>query len=113
MTAMTISIYTARPRHEAIDAVKSAVTVAGGWISGHALYSNKAAAIQAVVERQDLRTFLECLAADQLATPESAVYQSLMTLHKDGDSREVSVACAMTFVHDEPDLKLEVPAVPG
>lgn len=113
MTAMTINIYTARPRLDAIDAVKSAVTAAGGWISGHTLYSNKAAAISAVVERQDLRTFLEHLADDQLITAESAVYQSLMSLHRAGDDREVTLACAMTFVHEEPDLRSEVPAVPG
>lgn len=113
MTAMTINIYTARPRREAIDAVKSAVTEARGWISSHALYSNKAAAIKAVVERQDLRIFLEHLAANHLVIPESAVYQSLMSLHTAGDHREVTLACAITFMHYEPDLRTEVPAVPG
>lgn len=113
MTALTLNIYTSRPRHEVLETVKSAVSKATGWIVAHQLFSNKAATIRAAIEKQHLNDFIDYLVDHQLADDNMAVVQSLRQLHKAGDAMEVTVACAMTFVHDEPDLKQPVPAVPG
>lgn len=113
MTAMTINIYTARPRHEALEGIKGAVNSAAGWIAGHQLYSNKAATLNTVIERSHLGSFLDKLVGEELVSATDSTVKMLRLLEQAGNHTEVNVACAVTFQHDEPDLKQTVPAVPG
>lgn len=113
MTAMTINIYTTQPRHEALEGVKSAVHAAAGWVAGHAFYSNKAATLNTVLELNHLGDFLDMLVSNRLVSAGDSTVQMLRLLGKEGNHTEVNVTCAITFQHDEPDLKQPVPAVPG
>ncbi|NVJ96909.1 MAG: hypothetical protein HWE25_02090 [Alphaproteobacteria bacterium] len=113
MTAMTINIYTATPRHEALQTIKDAALSATGWIAGHAFYSNTAATLHAVIERNHLGEFLDVLIDQNFTREDDASVQLLRTMEKSGDNREVNVTCAITFQHDDPDLRHHVAAVPG
>jgi hypothetical protein len=113
MSAVMLDIVTAIPRHDAIDAVKAAAATAEGWIAAHQFYSNKAATVQVMVERCHLVAFCAKLADSGLVKAGSDAVARLMTLAKDGDTSEVRVTATLTFVSDEPDLRIEIPAVPG
>ena len=113
MPALTLNIVTTLPRHEALEAVKQAVSTASGWIEGHQFYSNKAATLQTVIERGSLLAFLEKLAENHLVPDHGSTAQTLKAQYREGDTSEVRVACVLSFSADGPDLRIPVPAVPG
>ncbi len=113
MATFTLNIYTSKARHEVVSAFKEAVLGSSGWIAGHTFYSNTAATLRAAVERHHIDAFLDRLIADGLLKTDDTALQTLRQHSKAGETAEVVVSCSMTFLHTDPDLKHDVPAVPG
>ncbi len=108
---LNLSGITAIERHQAISAASDAITAGGGWIIDHTLFSNMMATIrfslppdgQGILQKQ-----IE--AADiHLDADSSAALNQISPSTQD----EILGALNLTFVHHEPDLRMEIPAVPG
>ncbi|WP_169218896.1 hypothetical protein [Brasilonema sp. UFV-L1] len=93
--------------------VSEAITRAGGWITDFHLYSNILTCINFEVPIANL----DKLAAFLQETGLHLSQESLEQLMPANDSRlkekELVGTLQITFVHNEPDLLREVPAVPG
>jgi hypothetical protein len=108
-----LSAVTRRNRHEVMTEVNDAVVAAGGWVEGHTLFSNIATTFRTVLPEPAVSAFaaavvqlgvhLDAESIDAIAAIGSAPRQAT----------ERSVTLNVTFVHDEPDLRREVPMVPG
>lgn len=112
MQSTAIEIVTTAPRHAVIEVLKDCVARGQGWIANHTLLSNKAAMIQAMIEARHLAAFTAALAGSGLPLPAGAT-DRLMALHDPGSECEVAVFLSASFSHDDPDLRIPVPAVPG
>ena len=94
--------FTSMDRNAAISRVSGAVTAAGGWVSGHSLFSNLAAVVNFEIPAEGLTGFLEALRAAGLTVRPASERRPPQT----GD---VAVSLSLTFSSDEPDLKRNIP----
>jgi hypothetical protein len=90
-------------RNQALSAASEVISGCGGWIVDHALFSNMAANINfepplaataQLIERLEKAGFSPKVEGD---LPE-------------GDTGDIRGCLMMSFLHDEPDLKRDVPA---
>lgn len=93
-------------RHDVLAAVSEAVSRCGGWIASSQLFSNTLAALNVA------------LPAGNLGELAVAVAKAGVTLHAPAavspqaeNSSEIMGQIVLTFLHNEPDLRHEVPAV--
>ena len=98
-----VEIDTRMERNGAIGLVRNAIVECGGWITGHQLFSNMAASISFEVPMGLAAT---CVAALRTADLQP-VFKGEIPSGPDGD---LAVGVSRTFIHDELDLKREVPA---
>jgi hypothetical protein len=94
--------------------INDRVLAAGGWVSGHTLFSNIATTFQIVLPPDRIGAFAHAVhdAGVQLDAAGLKTIDDLPTESVGPDS-ESQLSLNVTFVHDEPDLRREVPAVPG
>jgi len=109
-----LSAVTRKDRHQVMTEVNDAVFQLGGWIEGHTLLSNIATVFKLELPFKGLQMFADKLAALQVLLDDD----SKEAIATGSDSaREPSVDCRVTlnvtFLHNEPDLRRKVPAVPG
>ncbi len=102
MSLLKIEIYTKRERNQAISDLVDAVNSSDGWVSGHQLFSNVAASIAFEIPYEGLTNFLSKLEGCDF-TPHVAE----APLPK---GKEIKGTIAITFIHEEPDMKRDVPA---
>ncbi|HZH13603.1 MAG TPA: hypothetical protein VE057_04485 [Archangium sp.] len=94
---------TRRERHAALSSAVDAVTSQGGWIAGHQLFSNRMASLDFFLPADRSGALGRALVAAGITLAES-VPEAL------GDeTREVRGLLSLTFLHDEPDLRRDVP----
>lgn len=100
-----------RDRHQVIADIGAAVTSADGWVVNHTLFSNIAAAFQLSLPAGKLADFRAKLEAASVRLDA----ESLSRLEETTSPEDVDifVSLALTFIHNEPDLRREIPAVPG
>lgn len=108
---LMLSGMTRRNRHEVISGLATLVPSAGGWIVDHALFSNVAATIRSEVPSAGLARFATGLAELDVSLDAESVEALSGAAGEENGDRMLSLN--LTFVHDEPDLKHPVPAVPG
>ncbi|MBD2006947.1 MULTISPECIES: hypothetical protein [Cyanophyceae] len=93
--------------------VSEAINKAGAWITDFHLFSN----ILICINFEVPSTNLDRLAASVLQTGLHLSQESLEQLMPANEStlkhKELAGTLQITFVHNEPDLLREVPAVPG
>lgn len=102
MNFLRFEIITRRERNSAISAVRDAVQSAGGWIIDHQFFSNTVASINFEMGYQDIDKFISLL---ETADLNPKVIQD----HPREKTGDVRCGIALTFVHDEPDMKRDVP----
>lgn len=98
-----IEIITRIERNYALQLIKDTIGACEGWIVTHQLFSNISASINFEMPSNEIEPFVGKL-SDAGFFPRSA---KKSTNIKDGDVRGL---ISVTFVHDEPDLKRDVPA---
>ena len=98
-------------RHAAMALVNDLVVELGGWISGHTLYGNMAAAFHSNLPPARLADFSARLDAAQIRLDESGA-AGIDAAARSG-SEECRLSLNITFIHGEPDITHPVPAVPG
>ncbi len=96
------SIMTKMDRNAAILEVREAIYGSGGWIEDQVFFSNKAANIRFE------------MSGDALGKFQSSLHERKLTPHLEGSlpigqGSDVKGSVALTFVHQEPDLRRDVP----
>ena len=107
---LLLSAVTRANRHEAFADIDDAIVALGGWVEGHSLFSNTAATFRLVLPGRAFGALVGRLDAIQvrLDAESRSVIASLGAAEA-----ETAAALSVTFIHDEPELKREVPAVDG
>ena len=103
---------TTHPRAEIIEALRECVTKRG-WILDYQRFSNTAVFIRASVSGHGLAALapeLQALGVFWSRTDLDGITRQIPELHQEED---VLLSTHVTFVHDEPDLKIQSPKVPG
>jgi len=110
-----LSAVTRVNRHAAMADINDAINSLG-WIEQHVLFSNiqvnfrfhmEAAKLPALAERLDaLGVHVDAAASQEIA-------ERVRKAEGKADAAELPASLAVTFLHNEPDMKREVPAVPG
>jgi hypothetical protein len=101
-------------RHAAMADINDAVLRANGWVSGHAMFSNIATTFQIALPPARYAAF--CTALDGIGVvldSESRAAVAALDVDDQTADAEVLASLNITFIHDEPDLRREVPSVPG
>ena len=113
-----INIVTSADRHAVIAKVERAISLSGGWLVDHHAFSNRSVSLSIEIASARLATLIDALRDCGLVLPPEtiAAIDSLVA----GDPAEpASVGpeirgfVQLTFSHDDPDLRHDVPAVPG
>lgn len=109
-----LSAVTRTDRHTAMTEVNDAVLTSGGWVEGHTLLSNIATVFRLEISAEGLEAFLARLPGIGIRLDEDSLEAARKVAGLSGDrSVERPVSLNLTFIHDEPDLRRTVPAVPG
>ncbi|WP_346897972.1 hypothetical protein [uncultured Roseibium sp.] len=109
-----LSGVTRENRHAVMSDLNDAILKTGGWVEGHTLFSNIATTFRLVLPVSALGRFGTAVSETGVALDDdsAAKLDTLETSGRPGDE-EVNLTLNVTFIHDEPDLRREVPAVPG
>ena len=103
---------TREPRNEMIARVSQAIREAGGSIIDFRFFSNLLLFISAEVGVNDIGTLREKLIACGLNLDTRSTFQE-ETVPEAPRQESVPFHLVVTFIHDEPDLRITVPAIPG
>ena len=110
---------TRRERHEMIARVKEAILQGGGFIVDFHMFSNLSICLNFEISAGKICDFSAALKSTELRlTGESnellADYcQQAEQLSLEAGASEIAGTLEITFIHNEPDLRIEVPPIPG
>jgi len=99
---LSVSIMTKIERNDAIARVSSAISASDGWIVNHTLFSNIAATINFEFPANNTDSFLASL-------KQSSFDPQLDREMPDRSEGDLRAQISITFLHDQPDLKRDVP----
>ena len=106
MTIIHLSAITKQERNAATTLVMDTIVAQGGWVEDVHLYSNIMTTVNFVMPSKKIAELVAALNARGIhaegAAPE--------TSNEDIETRS---SLQITFIHNEPDLKREIPQVPG
>ncbi|MEH6404193.1 MAG: hypothetical protein V7750_12520 [Sneathiella sp.] len=111
---LQLSGTTRRDRNQVIAEINAAISSAGGWIIDHTLFSNIAITLQFELPGEGIGDFKESLTLSKVALQEDSkaeLDQAITTYAQ--DSVDLKTTLNVTFIHDEPDLRRDIAAVPG
>jgi hypothetical protein len=117
-TRLFLKASTTHPRHEMVTRVERAIAESGGWVLDHHLFSNLAISLSFEIPAERGAALLDRLEATELnLAPESVSelrsYGQECEAGGAGCDGDVTGYLHITFIHDEPDLRRDVPAIPG
>ena len=111
---LMISGVTKAERHNVTSEVNNAVSAAGGWIIDHTLFSNIAITLRFSLPSQRLDEWRRRVVAAGVRLDEDSLAKVRALMEKAAPRpADLTVSFNVTFIHDEPDLRREIPAVPG
>lgn len=116
---LRLSGVTRADRRETISLVTDAILRGGGYVLDFHMFSNAAICINFEVAAGEVESLRSALAATGLRLSEES--RELPARRGGGSSEpdaraesgDIAGALHITFVHDEPDLRIEVPPIPG
>lgn len=104
---------TTADRHEVTVAIDRAILASEGWVVDHTLFSNIAITIRLSLPTGKLGDFRQRVGEAGVRLNDASAEQSQIVARDDDREAELTVSLNITFIHDEPDLRRTVPAVPG
>ena len=113
---ISIEGITKEDRHKIIDYTVSCINGCSGWIMNHTMFSNAAIAINFQIEAKGVNKLFKLLNTNgmNLSGKSLELAESFPEDLDDKDKeKEILGAINITFVHNDPDLKIKVPNVPG
>lgn len=110
---------TRRDRREMISRVKEAILQGGGFIVDFHMFSNRSICLNIEISTGKICDLSAALKRTELWLTEES--QELLAdyckqaeqLSVEAKASEVAGTLEITFIHDEPDLRIEVPPIPG
>ena len=105
-------------RQQAITLIKDAIQESGGWLLDFTMFSNISICFNLEVGRRNLGRLFELLVGTgvRLSRESEEHYAAWRARVEDGvqaEEDDLAGTIQVTFIHDEPDLRREVPAIPG
>ncbi len=102
MAFLRLEIVTKIERNQAITKIKDAIGCAEGWIADHKLFSNNSASLSFEIPSKAIELFL-------LKLNEAGFKPEIIGNKPTANDEDIRCGLAITFVHNEPDMKREVP----
>jgi hypothetical protein len=98
-------------RDEVIARARTAITDSGGWILDAKLFSNVSINLRFEIPASRIQSLLDALELIELHLSTSSVES--IAHRSDEPSGDIAGSLQITFIHNEPDLRIQVPAIPG
>jgi hypothetical protein len=113
MLFLRINGLTRENRHEVLSHVKQAVSDGNGWITNFYQYSNLSVCINFEIELKNVAKLNKEIRKTNLLISDETekAFAELMMMPE--SSEEIFGTIQIGFVHDEPDLRIECPPIPG
>ena len=105
--------FTRTERIEMTNRVSEAINQAGAWITDFHLYSNILICINFQIPSTDLGKLAATLQETGLQLSQESLEQLTPATDTMLKENELIGTLQITFVHNEPDMLREIPAVPG
>lgn len=105
--------FTRKERIQMTTRVNEAINKAGAWIIDFHQYSNILICINFEILSANLDRLAISLQATDLHLSEESISQLVQENRLTLKQKELMGTLQITFIHDEPDLLREIPAVPG
>jgi hypothetical protein len=102
-----------------ISRVKEAILMGGGFIQDFHMFSNLSICLNFKLTIGKLDKLYDALKSTGLQLSEERARllvnccKGLEQLEEKARASEVTATLAITFIHNEPDLRIEVPPIPG
>lgn len=99
-------------RHDAMDDAKSIITSSGGWVTDYRLFSNRSICLLFEIEANDAAKLYPHIQNTKLTVTvdtEAALEELNDVLQTTKSNKDLKGSFQVTFVHDDPDLIIEVP----
>lgn len=118
-TFLRLNGITRRDRHEMIARVKEAILKGGGFITDFHMFSNLSICLNFELPTGKIESFYAALKTTGLGLTEESHEllaegsKRVEQLGEEAGASEVAGTLEITFIHDEPDLRIEVPPIPG
>jgi hypothetical protein len=106
---LILETVTAADRQASIDAIGQAVTAVGGWVDDVTFFSNISVALRCVIPPSSAAVFADRLIAIGLKFDSAALTDFAAAT----TAAELLCTVQVTFFHSDPDLRRDVPSVPG
>lgn len=106
-------------RHDMISRAREAISESGAYISDFHMFSNASICINFEVPAGDIEKLYSALTATGLRLNQEShdlladCCGRLEQLEEESRAADVAGTLQITFVHDEPDLRIECPPIPG
>lgn len=110
---LRINGFTRENRHEMIWRVKNAVNEANGWITDFHQFSNVSLCINFEIEAGNVARLNESLRETNLILEEKSRQAFEEVIAAGRKAARVFGTLQITFIHNEPDLRIECPPIPG
>jgi hypothetical protein len=109
---LAINLATHAERNAITAQAKEAILTSGGWVVDFHQFSNLAICINFEIESPHVARLRRALAALDARMAEASREQ-FAALQEERGAHEVIGTLQITFIHNEPDLRREVPPIPG
>lgn len=110
--------FTTVERHTMIERVKAALSASGAYILNFHMFSNASLVLQFEIPLDQLTRLGPVLQTTGLRLEQRSQellneWDKQIAAHGATESRDLPGTLQITFIHNEPDLIIEVPMVPG
>lgn len=109
---VTLFSATKKNRHDALAIINDVILSAGGWIISYTLFSNIAAAFRFELPANSLAPMQRRL-EEQGIRLDANSQKAISQLDPAPGTEDIVATLSITFIHDEPDLRHQIPAIPG
>ncbi|HEX8197469.1 MAG TPA: hypothetical protein VF571_14840 [Pyrinomonadaceae bacterium] len=118
MHFMQLNGITKTERFEMLDRLKKAIAASNGWITDFHQFSNFSVCINFEIELKHVSELRSLLLETKLNLDEKSLLLldelSNQAAEKNGTAnKEILGTLQISFIHNEPDLRIEVPPIPG
>lgn len=112
---LQLNATTRSPRHQVIELAKDAITAGGGWILDFTLFSNVSICLNFELPVNQVNRLRDALLTTDLWWSESSLqaFEDFAAPSLQEEPPDLRGTLQITFIHDEPDLRIPVPMVPG
>lgn len=113
---LQLNATTRADRHQMIELGKDTITSSGGWILDFKLFSNVSICINFELPDHNVAAFRDRLVAAEWRLDERSLQALEVFTEPAGQGSapmDLIGTLQITFVHEEPDLRIPVPMIPG